>query len=77
MPFLCLFLGVASDRWAIQSDGTFNSQLSPQQLLDCNRLIDHCEPGKVEYAWWLLQRQGYDNFSTACNSIQKLFSYQI
>lgn len=52
--------GVATDRWAIQSNGTFMSQLSVQQLLDCNRLIDSCEPGQVEHAWYLLQRQGYD-----------------
>ncbi|KAJ2940882.1 hypothetical protein O0L34_g10143 [Tuta absoluta] len=44
--------GVATDRFAIQSNGQENMRLSPQTLLSCNvRGQQGCEGGHIDIAW--------------------------
>ncbi|KPJ00735.1 Tubulointerstitial nephritis antigen [Papilio xuthus] len=44
--------GVASDRFAIQSNGAENMVLSPQTLLSCNvRAQQGCHGGHIDVAW--------------------------
>ncbi|XP_022089021.1 uncharacterized peptidase C1-like protein F26E4.3 [Acanthaster planci] len=50
---------VASDRLAIQSNGTIAMALSPQHLLSCNiRRQQGCHGGHLDRAWWYLRKKG-------------------
>ncbi|CAG9792813.1 unnamed protein product, partial [Diatraea saccharalis] len=51
--------GVMSDRFAIQSNGAENLQLSPQSLLSCNRRMQRgCDGGHIDVAWNFAKNQG-------------------
>ncbi|CAM4631483.1 unnamed protein product [Leuciscus chuanchicus] len=50
---------VASDRISIQSMGHMTPQLSPQNLISCDkRHQDGCAGGRIDGAWWYLRRRG-------------------
>ncbi|KAF5908603.1 tubulointerstitial nephritis antigen-like [Clarias magur] len=50
---------VASDRISIQSMGHMTPQLSPQNLISCDRRNqDGCAGGRIDGAWWFLRRRG-------------------
>jgi len=49
---------VASDRFAIQSKGKENVQLSAQNILSCTRRQQGCEGGHLDAAWRYLHKKG-------------------
>uniref|UniRef100_A0A1I8Q6H8 SMB domain-containing protein n=1 Tax=Stomoxys calcitrans TaxID=35570 RepID=A0A1I8Q6H8_STOCA len=49
---------VASDRYAIQSQGKEVIQLSPQNILSCTRKQQGCDGGHLDAAWRYLHKQG-------------------
>lgn len=49
---------VASDRFAIQSQGKEVVQLSPQNILSCTRRQQGCEGGHLDAAWRYLHKKG-------------------
>ncbi|XP_067630310.1 tubulointerstitial nephritis antigen-like isoform X2 [Eurosta solidaginis] len=49
---------VASDRFAIQSQGKEVVQLSPQNILSCTRKQQGCNGGHLDAAWRYLHKQG-------------------
>lgn len=49
---------VASDRYAIQSQGKEVVQLSPQNILSCTRKQQGCDGGHLDAAWRYLHKQG-------------------
>ncbi|XP_056597162.1 tubulointerstitial nephritis antigen-like [Triplophysa dalaica] len=50
---------VASDRISIQSMGHMTPQLSPQNLISCDkRHQGGCAGGRIDGAWWYLRRRG-------------------
>lgn len=51
--------GVAADRIAIQSQGRYTANLSPQNLISCCAKKRHgCNSGSVDRAWWYLRKRG-------------------
>lgn len=53
-------ISVASDRFAIQSQGKEIPNLSPQNILSCTRKQQGCNGGHLDAAWRYLHKQGYD-----------------
>jgi len=56
-----VFVGVGSDRLAIQSRGEINVMLSAQHLLSCigrHRGQNGCHPNGIDRAWWFIRRVG-------------------
>lgn len=49
---------VASDRFAIQSQGKEIIELSPQNILSCTRRQQGCEGGHLDAAWRYLHKKG-------------------
>lgn len=49
---------VASDRFAIQSQGRETITLAPQQILSCTRKQQGCNGGHLDAAWRYLHKQG-------------------
>lgn len=49
---------VASDRFAIQSQGKEVVQLSPQNILSCTRRQQGCDGGHLDAAWRYLHKKG-------------------
>lgn len=50
---------VASDRYAIQSEGKMDMMLSAQNLLSCNtRGQRGCDGGHLDRAWWYMRKRG-------------------
>lgn len=53
---------VASDRFAIQSQGKEKPRLSPQNILSCTRKQQGCDGGHLDAAWRYLHKKGYNFF---------------
>nr|XP_045013144.1 tubulointerstitial nephritis antigen isoform X5 [Jaculus jaculus] len=57
---------VAADRIAIQSNGRYTANLSPQNLISCCAKNHHgCNGGSIDRAWWYLRKpimQVHDDF---------------
>ncbi|XP_060240724.1 tubulointerstitial nephritis antigen isoform X4 [Meriones unguiculatus] len=50
---------VAADRIAIQSNGRYTANLSPQNLISCCAKNRHgCNSGSIDRAWWFLRKRG-------------------
>lgn len=61
---------VAADRIAIQSQGRYTANLSPQNLISCCARRRHgCSGGSVDRAWWFLRKRGL--VSHACYPLFK------
>ncbi|XP_065769295.1 tubulointerstitial nephritis antigen isoform X5 [Muntiacus reevesi] len=61
---------VAADRIAIQSQGRYTANLSPQNLISCCAKKRHgCNSGSVDRAWWYLRKRGL--VSHACYPLFK------
>lgn len=51
---------VAADRIAIQSEGRYTANLSPQNLISCCAKNRHgCNSGSIDRAWWYLRKRWY------------------
>uniref|UniRef100_A0A4X2KMX1 Tubulointerstitial nephritis antigen n=1 Tax=Vombatus ursinus TaxID=29139 RepID=A0A4X2KMX1_VOMUR len=61
---------VAADRIAIQSNGRYTANLSPQNLISCCVKNRHgCKGGSIDKAWWYLRKRGL--VSHACYPLFK------
>ncbi|XP_072498596.1 tubulointerstitial nephritis antigen isoform X1 [Notamacropus eugenii] len=61
---------VAADRIAIQSNGRYTDNLSPQNLISCCVKNRHgCKGGSIDKAWWYLRKRGL--VSHACYPLFK------
>ncbi|XP_074093331.1 tubulointerstitial nephritis antigen isoform X1 [Macrotis lagotis] len=61
---------VAADRIAIQSNGRYTDNLSPQNLISCCVKNQHgCKGGSIDKAWWYLRKRGL--VSHACYPLFK------
>ncbi|XP_045150815.1 tubulointerstitial nephritis antigen isoform X2 [Echinops telfairi] len=61
---------VAADRIAIQSNGLYTANLSPQNLISCCAKNRHgCNSGSIDRAWWYLRKRGL--VSHACYPLFK------
>lgn len=61
---------VAADRIAIQSNGRYTANLSPQNLISCCAKNRHgCNSGSIDRAWWFLRKRGL--VSHACYPLFK------
>ncbi|XP_028929862.1 tubulointerstitial nephritis antigen [Ornithorhynchus anatinus] len=61
---------VAADRIAIQSNGFYTANLSPQNLISCCFKHHHgCNGGNIDKAWWYLRKRGL--VSHACYPLSK------
>ncbi|XP_008062114.1 tubulointerstitial nephritis antigen [Carlito syrichta] len=61
---------VAADRIAIQSEGRYTANLSPQNLISCCAKNHHgCNSGSIDRAWWYLRKRGL--VSHACYPLFK------
>ncbi|XP_045399733.1 tubulointerstitial nephritis antigen isoform X2 [Lemur catta] len=61
---------VAADRIAIQSEGRYTANLSPQNLISCCAKNRHgCNSGSIDRAWWYLRKRGL--VSHACYPLFK------
>ncbi|CAH2097851.1 unnamed protein product [Euphydryas editha] len=49
---------IASDRFAIQSNGAESMVLSPQTLLSCNRQQRGCQGGYIDVVWNFMRNRG-------------------
>ncbi|XP_030054836.1 tubulointerstitial nephritis antigen isoform X2 [Microcaecilia unicolor] len=55
---------IAADRIAIQSQGHFRANLSPQNLISCAIKDQHgCDGGSIDRAWWYLRKRGLVSFA--------------
>lgn len=60
---------VAADRIAIQSQGRYTANLSPQNLISCAKNRHGCNSGSIDKAWWYLRKRGL--VSHACYPLFK------